>query len=178
VSSFWSQVFDYPTWSAAAMIAAKTAVVYAVLVAGLRLLGKRELGQMNLYDLVLIVVLGNSVQNAMINGDNTLVGGLVAAGTLLVLNRVLNVVVGRSRRVESVMIGQPTLIVSEGKAIPARMQREGITHDQLMAALREHGLESLSDVRFAILEVDGTISVIPQGVSVPRTRRHYRGLRL
>ena len=75
------QVFDHPSAHGALVIAAKTAVIYAFLIAGLRLLGKRELGQMSLYDLVLIIILGNAVQNAMINNDNTLVGGLVAANS-------------------------------------------------------------------------------------------------
>jgi len=85
-----SSVFDHPTLSGAAIIAAKTAVVYLFLVAGLRLFGKRELGQMSLYDLVLIIILGNAVQNAMINNDNTLVGGIVAAVVLFTLNWGLN----------------------------------------------------------------------------------------
>ena len=78
------QVFDHPSAHGALVIAAKTAVIYAFLIVGLRLLGKRELGQMSLYDLVLIIILGNAVQNAMINNDNTLGGGVVAAVVLLV----------------------------------------------------------------------------------------------
>jgi uncharacterized membrane protein YcaP (DUF421 family) len=69
------QIFDHPTWHGAGVIAAKTLIIYVVLVVGLRLLGKRELGQMSVYDLVLIVILGNAVQNAMINNDNTLGAG-------------------------------------------------------------------------------------------------------
>jgi len=171
-------VFDAPSGSGIAVIAAKTAVVYLFLIAGLRLLGKRELGQMSLYDLVLVIVLGNAVQNAMINADNTLVGGLVAASVLLAMNRLLNVVAVRSRRVERLMMGGPVLIVHDGVALTARMDRVGLTDDQLMAALREHGIDDISKVRLAVLEVDGTISVVPTDAGIMRTKRHYRGLRL
>jgi uncharacterized membrane protein YcaP (DUF421 family) len=172
------QVLDHPSWHGALVIAGKTAVVYVFLVAGLRLLGKRELGQMSLYDLVLIVILGNAVQNAMINNDNTLGGGVVAGMVLLVLNRVLNAVIVRSKRAERALIGEPVMIVHDGVIIPDRMEREGITREQLDAALREHGLDSLDAVNMVVLEVDGTMSVIPSGVPALRTRRHYRGLRL
>src|SRR5580692_9764110 len=100
-----SQIFDHPTLHTSLVIAAKTAVVYVVLIAGLRLLGKRELGQMSLYDLVLIIILGNAVQNAMIDNDNTLVGGIIAAAVLLLLNRLLNAVIVRSPKVEQTLIG-------------------------------------------------------------------------
>jgi uncharacterized membrane protein YcaP (DUF421 family) len=171
-------VFDHPSGTGAAVIAGKTAAVYVFLVVGLRLLGKRELGQMSLYDLVLVIILGNAVQNAMINNDNTLGGGLVAAAVLLALNWALNRIVRRSKRVENALIGHPVLIVNEGQPLRDHMAREGITTEQLDAALREHGIENVADVHLAVLEVDGTISVVPQGSTVLRTRRHYRGIRL
>ena len=171
-------VFDHPTWHGAGVIALKTLIVYAVLVIGLRLLGKRELGQMSVYDLVLIVILGNAVQNAMINNDNTLGGGIVAATVLLALNWCLNRLVTRSKRVERFLVGGPVLIVHDGVPLRDRMAREGISDDELSAALREHGIDDVRDVHLAVLESDGTISVVPQGTQVLKTRRHYRGLRL
>jgi uncharacterized membrane protein YcaP (DUF421 family) len=173
-----AQVFDYPSIGGAATIAAKTAVIYAFLILGLRLLGKRELGQLSLYDLVMVIILGNAVQNAMINNDNTLGGGLVAATVLLALNWTLNRVITRSRRLEHLLVGEPILIVHDGKPLRERMRHEGITMEQLTAALREHGLDDVVDVHLAVLESDGTISVVPSGTSVLKTRRHYRGLRL
>jgi len=173
-----SSVFDHPTLSGAAIIAAKTAVVYLFLVAGLRLFGKRELGQMSLYDLVLIIILGNAVQNAMINNDNTLVGGIVAAVVLFTLNWGLNQVISRSRRAERFLVGGPILIVHDGQPLRSRMSREGITMDELDAALREHGIDEVADVQLAVLEADGTISVVPRDSQVLKTRRHYRGMRL
>jgi uncharacterized membrane protein YcaP (DUF421 family) len=171
-------VFDYPTLHTGLVIAAKTTVVYVVLIAGLRLLGKRELGQMSLYDLVLIVILGNAVQNAMIDNDNTLVGGIIAATVLLLINRLLNTLIGRSSRVAHVLIGEPSLLVFDGKIIEAQMERQGVSREQLDAALREHGLEGLDGVHMVVLEVDGTMSVVPSTAPVLKSRRHYRGLRL
>ena len=171
-------VFDYPTLHTGLVIGAKTTVVYVVLIAGLRLLGKRELGQMSLYDLVLIIILGNAVQNAMIDNDNTLVGGIIAATVLLVINRLLNAVIARSSRVEQALIGEPALLVFDGKIIDAQMERQGVTHEQLDAALREHGLDGLDGVHMVVLEVDGTMSVVPRSAPVLKSRRHYRGLRL
>src|SRR5438045_3080399 len=105
-----AKVFDHPDTTGALIIAAKTLVVYLFLIIGLRLIGKRELGQMNIYDLVLIVILGNAVQNAMMNSDNSLVGGLIAATTLLIVNRLFNLLLQRSKKIERVMVGQPMLI--------------------------------------------------------------------
>jgi uncharacterized membrane protein YcaP (DUF421 family) len=173
-----ASVFDYPSIDGAATIAAKTAVIYAFLIIGLRLLGKRELGQLSLYDLVMVIILGNAVQNAMINNDNTLGGGLVAGAVLLAMNWSLNRVINRSRRAERFLVGEPILIVHDGKPLRDRLRREGITMDQLATALREHGLDDVSQVHLAVLESDGTISVVPSSSSVLKTRRHYRGLRL
>jgi uncharacterized membrane protein YcaP (DUF421 family) len=174
-----ASVFDHPDLDGAAVIAAKTAAVYVFLVVGLRVFGKRELGQLSLYDLVLVIILGNAVQNAMINNDNTLGGGVVAATVLLLLNWILNRFVLRSRRAEHILVGDPVLVVHDGQPMRERMAREGITMDELMAALREHGIDALSQVHMAVLESDGTISVVPRTSEVLKTtRRHYRGLRL
>src|SRR5438445_10447803 len=101
-TSYVHLVLSHPSWRGVAVIAGKTAVIYLLLVVGLRLLGKRALGQMNIYDLVLVVVLANAVQNAMARGDANLVGGLVAAGTLLVLTRAVTSLLVRSPVVERV----------------------------------------------------------------------------
>src|SRR5438067_13526383 len=105
-------IFSHPNPPSLLLVAAKTAVVYFFLVTGLRLLGKRELGQMNIYDLVLLIVLANAVQNAMVGDDTTLGGGLVAAMTLLLLNRLFTLAMSRSRRLEHYLVGGPLLIVN------------------------------------------------------------------
>jgi uncharacterized membrane protein YcaP (DUF421 family) len=178
MSHWLTNLFSHPDPVGACIIAGKTALIYVFLVAGLRLLGKRELGQMTIYDLVLIIVLANSVQNAMVGSDTTLLGGITAGTTLLVLNRIFTLAVSRSRRLRRAMIGQPMLILNDGHLITERLKREGITREQVMAALREHGITRLEDAHMAVLEVDGTISVVPQASDVFRTRHHYRALRL
>lgn len=171
-------VFTHPTPIGALIIAGKTTVIYLFLAAGLRLLGKRELGQMNIYDLVLIIVIANAVQNAMVGDDSTLGGGVVAAITLLIVNRLFALALNRSDRLEKLMVGEPALIVSEGKYLEERMRKEGITHEQVLAALREHGLERPQDARMCVMEVDGSISVVPNDASAQKSRHHYKGLRL
>jgi uncharacterized membrane protein YcaP (DUF421 family) len=171
-------VFSHPDPVDMLIIAAKTAVIYVFLITGLRLLGKRELGQMNVYDFVLVVVLANAVQNAMVGDDTTLVGGLVAAVTLLVINRLFTLFLGLSPGFERTMIGEPVLIVNNGHPLLDQMRREGITREQVMAALREHGIADLKDVKMAVLEVDGTISVVPMEAAVRRTRHHFRAFRM
>jgi uncharacterized membrane protein YcaP (DUF421 family) len=171
-------VFDHPTTVGVIVIAAKTTVVYLFLIVGLRVLGKRELGQMTIYDVVLLIVLANSVQNSMVGSDDSLVGGLVAGGVLLILNKLFNLAITRSNRLRAVMVGEPRLILNHGHLIYSHMAKEGITEDQVMAALREHGLTSLDEAQIAVLEVDGSISVVPTEASVLHSTRHYRALRL
>ena len=178
MEAWLKQVFDHPDPAGCLIIAGKTFVVYLFLIAGLRLLGKRELGQMNIFDLVLIIVLGNSVQNAMMNNDNSLVGGLIAGTVLLILNRIFNIMLQRSKKLERVMVGHPMLILNEGVPIDLEMRREGVTHDQLMTALREHGLTRLDQARMCVLEVDGSISVVTEDAEVLKTRRHFKALRM
>jgi len=171
-------IFDHPSATGAAVIAAKTAIVYLFLIIGLRWLGKRELGQMSLYDFVMVVILGNAVQNSMLGTDTTLGGGLVAALVLLLMNRGFNQLIRGSRRFEHLLVGDPVLIVHDGKVLADRLKSNGITREQLTAALREHGYEKPEDVHLAVLEVDGTISVVPTGAPVHRTKRHFKQLRL
>src|SRR5215813_12777749 len=132
MSSHWlDQLFSHPPPMDLLIVAGKTSVVYLFLVAGLRLLGKRELGQMTIFDLVLIIVLANSVQNAMVGNDTTLAGGLVAATTLLILSRLLSLLLNRNRKLAKALVGEPLLIVSHGHLLQSHMQREGITKEQV-----------------------------------------------
>ena len=178
VNQWLAAVFTYPDLLGMASIAGKTALIYVFLVGGLRLLGRRELGQMTIYDLVLIVVLANAVQNAMVGNDTTLVGGIVAALTLLVINRIFTLLLTRFPRLERSLVGEPLLIVSEGHLLEDAIRQEGVGREQVMAALREHGLSKIEDARMCVLEVDGTISVVPNDSPVHRTRRRFRALRV
>lgn len=141
-------------------IVLRSAVVFIVVLAGLRLLGKRHVAQLSIVDLVLILLISNAVQNAMVGPDVSLVGGIVAAATLLVLSYLFTMLLYRSRRAERFFEGTPTLLVHNGKAIPSHLDQEKITEEELERVIREHGIESISDVKNAVMESDGTVSVI------------------
>lgn len=143
-------------------VAIRTSLVYLFLVIGLRLAGRREVGQMSILDLVVILIIANGVQNAMVGENTTLAGGLVSAATLLILDRALNTVLKRSRRLSRILEGEPILIVSGGKVLPDAMRRARIDRDELDAAIRSHGVGSVSDVSLAVVEADGRVSVIPR----------------
>ncbi len=155
----------------------RTFVVYLVVTLGLRLFGKRELGQMTPFDLVLILTLSNSVQNAMVGPDTSLAGGLISASTLLFTNWLVNVLGGRIPFIRKWLTGNPTLLIHNGKTITAHMRREGIEEDELLMAARQHGIDDLKGVKEAILEVDGSISIIPTETESHvshRRRKRYR----
>jgi uncharacterized membrane protein YcaP (DUF421 family) len=141
-------------------IVLRTGAVYAVVLLGVRLSGKREVGQMTPFDLTLLLLLSNAVQNAMTGPDNSLVGGVVAAGTLLVMNYLVAEVSGGNRRFRRLIQGSPSLLVHDGKVLDAHMLREHVSLDELQRAIREHGVAHLNEVALAVLEVDGSISVL------------------
>jgi uncharacterized membrane protein YcaP (DUF421 family) len=141
-------------------IVLRTVAVYFCVLAGLRLMGKREVGQMTPFDLVLVLLLANSVQNAMVGPDNSLVGGLAAAGVLLLLNMIVSRVAAGSPRMGRFLRGHARLLVNRGILVEKNCAEEGLTREDVLQALREHGVASLEDVRLAVLEVDGTISVL------------------
>jgi uncharacterized membrane protein YcaP (DUF421 family) len=142
-------------------IVLRSAVVFAVVLIGLRLLGKRHVAQLSLVDLVLILLISNAVQNAMVGNDNSLLGGIIAAITLLVMSYFFTLILYRSRRAEHLFEGTPTLLIHNGKVIHKHLQQEKITEDELERAVREHGVENIRHVKNAVMEADGTISVIP-----------------
>ncbi len=152
----------------------RTAVIYSVVLLGVRLSGKREVGQMTPFDLTLLLLLSNAVQNAMTGPDTSLAGGVVAALTLLVLNYVVADVSGANRRFRKLVQGQPSLLVHDGKIIEAHMAREHVSMDELERALREHGIGNVHDVALAVLEVDGSISVLKYEDVKPEAVPHRR----
>ena len=142
-------------------IVLRTTIVFAIVLGGLRLLGKRHVAQLSLVDLVLILLISNAVQNAMVGPDNSLIGGIVAAVTLLILSYIFTLILYRSRKAEHFFEGTPTLLIHDGTIIHEHLEREKITEDELERAVREHGIENISHVKNAVMEADGTISVIP-----------------
>ncbi len=155
-------------------ITARCAIVYAVVLVGLRLSGKREIGQMTPFDLVLILLIANAVQNAMIGNDNSLSGGLVAAGALIVLNFTVGRAARRWLPIGRLLKGHATVLVNRGLVIDDHLRRESIGRDELMTALREHGVGDLDDVRLAVLEVDGSISVLKNEDVTPAAGKPHR----
>jgi uncharacterized membrane protein YcaP (DUF421 family) len=135
-------------------------VIYLLVLIGVRLSGKREVGQMTPFDLTLLLLLSNSVQNAMTGPDTSLLGGAVAASTLLILNYLVANVSGGNRRVRRLIEGEPSLLVHDGKVIDSHMAREHVSMDELHRALREHGINACDQVALAVLEVDGSISCL------------------
>jgi uncharacterized membrane protein YcaP (DUF421 family) len=166
-------------WHAALEIVLRTTIIYVLVLIGIRLTGKREVGQMTPFDLTLLLLLSNSVQNAMTGSDTSLVGGIVAAVVLLILNYVLAEVSGVNRRFRKLIQGSPSLLVHNGEIITTHMGKEHISMDELNRALREHGCAQVTDVALAVLEVDGSISVlkhddIPESVDPHRRLKFLR----
>jgi uncharacterized membrane protein YcaP (DUF421 family) len=153
-------------------IALRTGVVYLLVLVGIRLSGKREVGQMTPFDLVLLLLLSNSVQNAMTGPDTSLAGGAVAATTLLILNYLVAEVSGGNRRFRKFVQGQPSLLVHDGQVIEAHMAKEHVSMDELERSLREHGLSTYKDAALAVLEVDGSISVLKYDDIEPTASTH------
>ena len=143
-------------------IAARTLIVLLFIIVGLRLLGKRQIGQMNIYDLAMIMALANSVQNAMTSGKGNLVVGIASSGTLLVVGWAITLLFVRLPKLEAHVVGTPTLLINDGQILEEPLRREQVTHDNLMTVLRQHGLTEASQAMMAVLEVDGAISVVPK----------------
>jgi len=142
--------------------AGATAVIYVFLIIGLRVLSRRQLGQLTVLDLVVVLVLGSAVETAMIHGNTSLPVGLVSAATLLILNGALSVVL-RHPRLNHLVNGGPMLLVHDGAIVHEHLVRAGLTESDLGEALRARGFESVDGVRAAVLETDGTVSVVADG---------------
>jgi len=163
-----------PLWE----LVLRTAVVYITVLGLLRLAGKRELGQMTPADLVVILIIANAVQNAMNGGDVSLIGGLVSAATLVGGN----LLVGRFGRylpiIGRLVVEEPTLLVQDGKPIMENLKHEHVEVAEVEMAAREHGISDLDEVAAAVLEVDGSISIIPKsGGGYHKTHRRFRQVR-
>ncbi len=162
------------SWHTLLDVALRTSVVYLALLVGLRLTGTRQLGQMSTFDLVLLLIIANAVQNAMVGPDTSLAGGLVAAGVLIGWHRVVDWWRFRSRGFARVLAGEGIMLIHNGKILQEHCVRAGITRDELLQALREHGVAQVQDVMLAVLEPDGAISVIRKDEITPGARPHHR----
>jgi len=164
---------DINGWS----IVLRTVIVYAAILLALRLAGKRELGQMTPFDLVVILLIANAVQNAMVGPDTSVTGGLIAAGVLVALDFAIARSRGRVPWLRRAVEGTPVLLIHDGRFVEQHLRQEGVDENEVLMAIREHGVPGVKDVKLAVLETDGTISVVPQEANTIRTRRHVRAIR-
>lgn len=138
----------------------RATVVYVFLLLILRIAGKRQIGQLAPFDLVLLLVLSNAVQNSMNAGDNSLVGGLISALSLVIINYLVGVVAFKSKKVRVFVEGTPQFLIRGGRVFHDIMSREKISDSDLHQAIRQAGLNSPHEVEYAILETNGQISVL------------------
>ena len=156
----------------------RTIVVYVAVLVLLRVAGKRELGQMSVADLVVIIVIANAVQNAMNGGDNSLTGGIAAAATLVGANLLVGRYGSRVPVIGHYVRDEPTLLMQDGVLLEKNMEGEHVDKEDIEMAAREHGIGNLSDVSEVVLEPDGSISIIPnEGGKIHRSHRAIRQFR-
>jgi uncharacterized membrane protein YcaP (DUF421 family) len=138
----------------------RSAVVYLFLLVAFRLAGKRQLGTMTAFDLVVLLVISNVVQNALIGNDNSLGGGLLGATVILVLNAIVAWLTFRFKRLERIVEHTPTILVKHGRILRENLRRERLSLHEVRASLRREGIASLRNVHYVLLEEDGHLSVL------------------
>ena len=158
-------------------IAVRSVVVYLFVILAIRLFGKKELTQLSVIDLVFILLISNSLQAAMVGNDTTLLGGLIAAGSLFIVNWILKNLIYKSKVISETIQGSPILLVYEGKVFHKHLEKAQISHEELEATIREHGVKNIEAVDLAVLEVDGNISILSSSFTKKtRKRRIHKTL--
>jgi len=142
------------------IVVTQTLAVYVFLVVALRLIGRPVMAQLTLLGTLVVALLGSAVETALYNGSASLAAGLTAAATLFLSDRAMALLLSRSARLRWLLIGTPLVLVSNGRCIRSQLLRAGLTEADVMAAIRERGYDRLADVRWAVLEVNGLVSVI------------------
>lgn len=148
----------------------RAAVVYAAVLALLRLGGKRQVGQMGAADLVALLLISNAVQNSMNGGDNSITGGLILAGVIILLSVALDYATFKSKRLENLVEGAPRLLVHRGRLLEDNLAKERLSAHDLRIRLRHQGVHSVDEVEQAVLESDGALSIIRKADLPPRTQ--------
>jgi len=137
-------------------------IIYVFVLVVLRMTGKRQVGQLAPFDLVLLLVISNAVQNSMNAGDNSVTGGVILVISLVAINGFMGFLTFRNKKLELLVEGRPQILVHNGVVDLKKLASEKMSHHELMAAVRQAGLADLSDARFVILENNGHISVVPR----------------
>lgn len=153
----------------------RSASVYFFMLIALRIFGKKELSQLNTADVILILLISNSVQNAMVGSDTSLWGGLAAAAVLFIINYILKKLMYKFPKFNNLMQEKPEVLIHDGKIDFKALSKLNITSDEIQEAMREHGVEHFSDVKLAMLEIDGNISIISGNEELRQT--HYKRLK-
>ena len=156
-SGMWNAIFGLGAPLAEKIL--RPAIVYIFLVVFLRVFGKRELAQLNPFDLVVLLSLSNTVQNAIIGNDNSLTGGLVGAFALMAINYLVVRFLFRHRRLDQVFEGKPTVLVKDGRIVKHALAQELLTRAELMTVLHRQGFAGLDEVEQCVLEPGGTFAI-------------------
>ncbi len=134
--------------------------VYLFIIIALRIFGKKELAQLSVFDLVFILLISNAVQNAMVGSDSSLTGGLIAAGSLFIVNYLFKYVAYKFPRFGKIVAGGPLMLIYHGRLERDNMIKAKVSLDETEEAVREHGVKSINEVDLAVLEMDGNISIL------------------
>lgn len=141
-------------------IVLRSICVYLFMIIALRIFGKKELSQLNTADVILILLISNSVQNAMVGNNSSLLGGIVAAFALFLINLILKKTMLHSKFIKEMLQDKPEILIHNGKIEFKALSKLGISSEELQEAMREHGVEFYKDVKLAMFEIDGSISII------------------
>ena len=150
-------------------IVIRSVSVYFFMIIALRIFGKKQLSQLNTADVILILLISNSVQNAMVGNNTSLYGGIVAALALFIINFTFKKVMSKSEFIKNLVQDRPEILIHNGKIEFDTISRLGITNDELQEAMREHGVEYYKEVKLAMFEIDGSISIISGDKDIKQT---------
>jgi len=156
------------------IVAGSSAAVYIFLILAIRLFGKKEFSQLSVFDIVFILLISNAVQNSMIAADFSFWSGVVSAVTLFIVNFIFKNVVFKVPKLSELMQGHPVMLIYEGKLLKENMKKAKISLPELEEATREHGVDSVENVYIAVLELDGSISIVAEEFSNHFKRKRHR----
>jgi uncharacterized membrane protein YcaP (DUF421 family) len=153
-------------------------VIYLFIVIAIRLFGKKELAQLTVFDLVFVLLISNAVQNAMVGSDTSLLGGVIAAASLFVINYLFKQLLYKYPDLNKAVQGHPLLLIYKGKLLEHNIKKIQLSYEELEEAVREHGVESISEVDQAIFEVDGNISILSKGYTHHTSTKRRRARKI
>jgi len=155
-------------------ISLRSVIIYVFIVSAIRLFGKKELSQLSVIDLVFILLISNSVQNAMVGPDTSVLGGMAAALGLFICNYLFRMLLYKSGKFTKLVQGQSIMLVHKGEVVPMGLKTAHMTMDELEMAVREHGVDNIQEADLVVLEVDGNISVLSNNYNQKTVRRRRK----